>query len=932
MGEYRDAVARLIAEAGQDCDFVFPSETVARDRRNAAASASGTRAVRADRFLSWDSFKESAFFLRSELRPVNALIRRLFAESLALRNLNEPFLEALVPRSFSANSGAFAEYISAILPSLVALLDETKDADTRVLRTALFSDYQRLSAEYQTFLDQHGLFEPGSLRPERLSPARHTYVFFPDTVDDFSAFSSIIADCNDITVVPKADIHLPELRVYQTAIEEIRAVLDEIERALDSGISQHEIMVTLGSPASVRPFLESEARLREIPLQFRGGTPLTDSIGASIFPRLLEAVEGGYTVAALAAVIRNPAVPWRNPQEMHTMLNRMVEHGAEGRAADVRSRLKAVAKHDPHNGAGVLQTFEKFSRPLEAIGRASSFRALQTAVMQFGRELLESSLWDSENERVYERALVLLQELVGAAEYTGELKLSAARIWVALLRKESYVPRSPAAGVPVYSYRVTAGAAPRLHFITGTTQRNCRLRSDPFSFVREDHKAALGLSTTDQSEAVLRLYASSGERVIFSASREGYRGAELPEPMFSLAGVAKVSHRDRSLDRYLDELLDPFSKKARYPVQQLSRLRLRALRPKGRPPGLNRAPLGEALRSAVTPRPRLQSGSSATVATTGMDAASGTGPDAANGTGPDAANGTGPDAEAARIALSSGPIEAYRNCPFGYLLQYGLRLREVSAVREYESALDTGNLYHHILEVLFRRIADNAPTDGSFHSSRLPLYKTYLEHAIRETLESWAPAQLQLDAAAYPAAELRASDYLGALLEREVVLLEGASVIELEKSLHIVQADSPVVLSGRVDRVGALPNGEYFFLDYKRKNLAKAKELIPGADGPEKLQLPLYDLMLREEYGRPAEAAYYVGLESTKYQAVFGPVEHKPYLDAEHREAAVHLVRELIHTCVTGIQAGKYQMPHNTGCENCAFPGICRAKFHLRFT
>ncbi len=915
MGEYRDAVARLIAEAGQDCDFVFPSETVARDRRNAAASASGTRAVRAARFLSWDSFKESTFFLRSELRPVNALIRRLFAELLALRNLNEPFLEALVPRSFSANSGAFAEYISAILPSLVALLDETKNADPRVLRTALFRDYQRLAAEYQTFLDQHGLFEPGSLRPERLSPARHTYVFFPDTIDDFSAFSSIIADCNDITVVPKADVHLPELRVYQTAIEEIRAVLDEIEQALDSGIPQHEIMVTLGSPDSVRPFLESEARLREIPLQFRGGTPLTDSIGAGIFPRLLEAVEGGYTVAALAAVIRNPAVPWRNPQEMHTMLNGMVEHGAEGRAADVRSRLKAVAKRDPYNGARVLQTFEKFSRLLEAIGRADSFRALQTAVMQFGRELLESSLWDSENERVYERALVLLQELVGAAEYTEELKLSAARIWVALLRKESYVPRSPAAGVPVYSYRVTAGAAPRLHFITGTTQRNCRLRSDPFSFVREDHKAALGLSTTDQSEAVLRLYASSGERVIFSASREGYRGAELPEPMFSLAGVAKASQRDQSSDRYLDELLDPFSTKVCYPVQQSSRLRLRALRPKGRPPGLNRVPLGEALRSAVTPRPRLQSGSSATGATTGMDAAS----------------GTGPDAEAARIALSSGPIEAYRNCPFGYLLQYGLRLREVSAVREYESALDTGNLYHHILEVLFRRIADNAQTDGSFHSSRLPLYKTYLEHAIRETLESWAPAQLQLDSAAYPAAELRASDYLGALLEREVLLLDGASVIELEKSLHIAQADSPVVLSGRVDRVGALPTGEYFFLDYKRKNLAKAKELIPGADGPEKLQLPLYDLMLREEYGHPAEAAYYVGLESTKYQAVFGPVEHKPYLDAEHREAAVHSVRELIHTCVAGIQAGTYPMPHEAGCENCAFPGICRAKFHLRF-
>ncbi len=912
MGQYQDAVAKLIAEVGQECDFVFPSETVARDRRNAATAAAATststtahspgraRAVRANRFLSWDSFKESAFFLRSERRPVNSLIRRLFAELLTIQNLNEPFLEALVPRSFAANSGAFAEYISAILPSLAALLDETKEADTPLLETAVFEDYQRLSAEYQDFLDQHGLFEPGSLRPERLSPARHTYIFFSDTIDDFNMFSSIVADCKDISIVPTANLPLPELRVYGTAIEEIRAVLDEIEQALDSGIAQHEIMLTVGNADSIRPFLESEARLREIPLQFRGGSPLTDSIGAGIFPRLLEAAEGGYTVTALAALIRNPAVPWRNPEEMFTMLDGMVEHGAEGRATEVRTRLKAVARHHPRTGAALLRTFERFSRPLEAIARAGSFRALQTAVMEFGRELLDSSAWDTESERVYERALVLLQELVGAAEYIGEHKLHAARIWVSLLRKESYVPRRPASGIPVYSYRVAAGSAPRLHFVMGTTQRNCRLKSDPFSFVREDHKAALGLSTTDQSEAVLRLYATSGERVVFSASREGFHGAELPEPAFSLAHAAQAFHRDRSKDRYIDELSDPLSKKARYPVQQLSRSRLRDVQPNTRPPGLNLTPLSEALRAVVTPRPRPQSG----VAT---------------------------EAEKARIALSSGPIEAYRNCPFGYLLQYGLKLREVSSEREYESALDTGTLYHRILEVLFRRIAAESTSDGAFRSSQLPVYKVYLEDAIRETLESWAPAQLELDSAAYPASALRAADYLWELLEQEVELLEGVSVMELEKSLHIELAEHPVVLTGRVDRIGALSDGEYVFLDYKRKNIPKSRQLTPGEDGPESLQIPLYDLMLREEYGRPAKAAYYVGIESTRYEAVFGPAERKSYLDSEDREAAVQSVRTLIHTCVAGIQAGEYQMPDAAGCENCAFPGICRAKFHLRF-
>jgi len=778
MAEYCDAVARLIAEAGQDCDFVFPSETVARDRRNAAtaataaspravaadaAAASSPRAVRADRFLSWDSFKESAFFLRSELRPVNALIRRLFAELLTLRNLSDPFLEALVPRSFSENSGAFAEYISAILPSLAALLDETRNADATILETALFRDYQRLSAEYQEFLDEHGLFEPGSLRPERVSPARHTYIFFPETIDDFGMFRSIIADCRDITVVPTADQSLPELRVYGTAIEEIRAILDEIEQALDSGIGQHEIMVTIGDSTSVRPFLESEARLREVPLQFRGGAPLTDSIGAGIFPRVLEAVESGYTVAALAAVVRNPAVPWRNPQEMYTMLNGMVEHGAEGRAVEVRSRLKAATRYDSRNGAAVLGAFERFSRPLDAMSRAGTFRALQTAVMEFGRELLDSGAWDTESERVYERALVLLQELVGAAEYLGELKLSAARIWISMLRKESYVARSPASGIPVYSYRVAAGSSPRLHFIMGTTQRNCRLKSDPFSFVREDHKAALGLSSTDQSEAVLQLYASSGERVVFTASREGFHGAELPEPAFSLANAALASRRDRSKDRYLDELTDPVSTKARYPAQQLSRARLRALRPNGRPVALTRTPLSEALREAVTPRPDTRSGAGAAAAVGGAGAVGAAGGAAAVAEAASAGDTTvaqGGEPEMPRIALSSGPIEAYRNCPFGYLLQYGLKLREIGSEREHESALDTGTLYHQILEALFRRIAAEAQSDGAVRRTRLPVYKGYLEQAIQETLESWAPARLQLDPAAYPAAALRAADYL----------------------------------------------------------------------------------------------------------------------------------------------------------------------------
>ena len=165
--------------------FVFPSEVAAAFWRAETARRGPARAVRTDRFISWDTFKEHVLQEREALAPVNRTIRMLFADALLSENADRPFLSRIVDSRYAEEADAFAPDIESILPTLAALSSAEVDEG---LEPRLRSDVAELSRRYRHFLDAHGFFEP-AWEVQRFEPGRREYVIFhPRLITDFAEF------------------------------------------------------------------------------------------------------------------------------------------------------------------------------------------------------------------------------------------------------------------------------------------------------------------------------------------------------------------------------------------------------------------------------------------------------------------------------------------------------------------------------------------------------------------------------------------------------------------------------------------------------------------------------------------------------------------------------------------------------------------------
>ena len=217
MRALREAYTESIAEAvAAGTTVVLPSELAAEFWRHELVR-SGMRAVREDRIISWDRFKEQAFDLRTDRLPSNRTARALFVERLLSENARAPFLERLVPPASAASAEGFRAQVTRILPALPqgralpGLMRDDLDPGRRESLVALVSDLKAVESRYEDFLETHHLFEPAWL--ERLPAYRggdHLLVM-PELAEDYPEFASALS------AVPRVDVPvspLPSLRHF----------------------------------------------------------------------------------------------------------------------------------------------------------------------------------------------------------------------------------------------------------------------------------------------------------------------------------------------------------------------------------------------------------------------------------------------------------------------------------------------------------------------------------------------------------------------------------------------------------------------------------------------------------------------------------------------------------------------------------------------
>lgn len=939
------AVESILAERLADGEsvFVFPSEVAARYWRRRSLELTEVRAVREDRFLSWDRFKERCFSLTREERPINGIARALFAATHLAENASAkpPLLRAIVHPDFAPNSMAFLRQVVRLLPQLGPFFQALASAErgtgqAGLVEPLLRHDLELLIERYGAFLSANGLFEPAGETIDISGLDRPYYLFFPEVLEDYHFFEASLASPS-ITVVPIPPAPAADIVRFDSALQEIRALCVDLGELLDGGVPVEEIAVTVPDLKGWAPHLTAEAASRGLPLDFREGRPLADYPACRLFAAIASCESEGYSLDSVKALALDHAIPWRD----RATLRELVRFGAEnqclrpfgdgGRVRDPwRTHLERLGEHR------LLAAYSRLRRELSAIVAAPSAAELSARILAFSSARLDANLWPPESRRVFEYALESLSDFADtAASLVGVKAPSPFALWRSHLEERIYVQRSAVEGIAVLPYRVSAGIGVRHHFLVGGNQASTRVDWPLLSFLREDERRRLGLVDRSFSEDFLALYAQSGGEVRISFSREDFSGPQLAPGWF----VARQAVRDFKGGSSLPDR-DGFSReRASWEGGRDGRGRLFRSQRRG---------MAHVAATAWIPRSsdftRALVGDSALLARL-LDRFD---------------DGEG------RLRVSPTSLEGYAACPFAFLVGRLLDVPEPRAEESLEDPRLVGALLHEVLKELFARIRANGRAVVAAQSEA---QEGWIDEAIDEVWARWSLEEILPVPPIWRDLRSRARDQIGLLLAIERERFSGYEVGELEESLSAAVAGA--LLSGKIDRV-SYRDGRALVVDYKKHSAPSLREIRGEAGSPpSSFQLPFY-VHLLESRGTPVDRAGYYDLQEGKYLPVLedregeegrgaaasdggtdnpsraaaieggSPISGREASDGSPRARKEPLSREemaqlrlllegRVGAMVAGMRSGDFRAPDSQlGCEPCPLRPICRRRYTVR--
>jgi hypothetical protein len=885
-----------------DTLLIFPSEVAAAAWRRALARDSRRGAVRGDRIISWDVFKERAVPVKRTRKPVGRLARRAFAVRALEDNGRNPFLTTLVNPEYADSATGSAGALTRMLPQLPFLLRHGG-----ALRGGLARDLSTMMERYQEFLTRHALFEPEwelSRTVDLRHITRRPVVFYPELLEDYREYEPLLQGKIETVPLPHPPT-IPAQR-FATVQEEIAAAMDRIEEELRGGTAGHRTAITVADLEGVRPWLEAEAARRGIPLRFAAGSAVGSQGGARIFTRMREAIDSEFGVASIAGLVSDGALPWR----ARSFLRLLVRFGYAGHCYNSRRWEEAfdVAQRVLDDGSereqrsvpvsagqlpAVRERYRSLRRHMQAVQSAGSARALRRALRMFLDSQLEAPghpEWTSDGgatEKVYETALTELEAIVRLEERGVEIP----RPWsffLEALEERNYVARGTSGAVPVYPYRVAAGIPAQVHCVIGLTQGRTRVRSVPPLGVRQDELRAIGWEGNDRSRAFLTAYGALSTTSVLSCADQGPSGAHVP------AAELAVPRESASPADW-----GPWAVEERWWRNDSAPPPRELYRPQR--DGLQRAlsttlvPVADDLRHdivapellALLPLPR---------------------------------------------GYSPSMVDTYLQCPFSFLMKQVLGVREEEYGFVPDRHIVLGNVLHTTLERVLRYPPVQRPAA--------------LRSILREEFDR-DHIRFQLAPAGIDAHIEFAERALSTLLEDLSLEATRPGTTEAPVSGEI----GGIPFSGRVDRIvgvqgwddtaGTFDGEPLAILDYKL-NLRShhTRKGVFGTDGssPEEsvsLQLPIYAMLVAQKTGMAVERLAYVGLRTAEVKPLVDPRAggargRSAREGAENLERMEEALPRFLREMHEAVAVGDFRCREETGCSRCRIRSICRSCFVTR--
>lgn len=954
-------ILEYIIEALSDrrVHFVFPSAVPAQFWARATAEATG-EPLTPIRFIAWDTFKAQTLSVKQpEKEAINRAVRTLFASDLLRKNSQRgaSFLTDYINPDYSASYGSFITSLAKLLPSLEGILRRAEAAG--IQEDPYFADLRRIRERYGDFLQAHGLYEPAWNRADFSSSEDRWVLFFPELVEDWDEYREELtalgaqAAAPPLTIIPLEAIAPPGEQGFG-AMEQIRGILGKyggrciqfsfaggeyrwlaltIRRLLDEGrLCPEDMAISFPGNANMERLIQ-EFRLHDVPVNLRQGRPLTEYPGGRIFAALAACPAGKWSFQSLKNLLLDKAFPWKDAPLIDGLMDfglryRCVSGFIEGRhEIDVWERTLEGHLKQECNGIPVFKLanfYERLKKDVLRVVNAEGFGELGSAWRQFETRYFDRPAMNPAVDKLIARAIKALEELASIEEQFPELSQGAGDtgrafpVFQAYLQDQKYVYQSGSPGIPLYDYKVAAGICPAVHFMINMNQEDATVvYTGGASFLREDRKNGLGIQDRDISGEFIQAYRFSASFPVFTLSLRTFSGHAIPHRRLSallgqpLSGdILEYSGDPYELETFLAGGKGRTRHAQVYPsdIQKRGWQRLNILR---------KPPLANDLRAnPITDRNLL-----------------GAVQDRLSHQAFYRKPNQPEQEKEGMFYIAPTDLNEYLTCPFAWVLERGLLIREKQTEIQTIDQRELGTLYHSILERFFMRIKAE---EGRFRAENLARYKMYLGEETQEVLRKARSQEGIFQESIYAMLEPRILAALTAYLEWDRLALNGAEIRGAEYRLQKAYSPGEPRLSGKADLVLEYEFGGFILTDFKTGLMPTKKEVFAGdKDIPEDLQMASYIAMLEQsaspETGEVKTARFY-SIDKRKSLPVVSEYEEhekkiKPRADYNQEVAAVDKV---FTAAWEAIKQGNYRVakhPEGKQCRLCGVSSVCRVPF-----
>lgn len=525
-----------------DKTLVFTSETMARNTLSDFISTHPGRAVFKDRFISWDRFLLTLCDIKNK-REVTDTERMAFV-SLFIKKHGLGYLSYFVDSKYSESIPSFTRYISRILP----YFPNKEISNLSFIDKRMKEDIEKIRPEYEEYLEERNLYEERYLDRDLSRIEKDKIVFvYPESFTSTFVDTIINTGKVEVIVIPETKTHLP-LHEYKNSISEIKGVMRMVERDLES-FPPSDIAITSSSLDTYRPYLEEEAKKRDIPLLFTSNLPLSSYREGKLLKLFFSLDKSHWGLKEFKKLVSDPSFPFKDRESLLLALRIGIDMKLDGGGYKnwMRAFDLAIKNNNKFQGASEAKAlFQALYSSISLIVKAKKSLDTENRIRDFRDRFLQEGVWDEKNNRILGTALETLE---GLKELEDE---NLYQIFLSVLKDTNYVENNgDENGVKVYSYPASAGLSIKHHYIIGLDDKTTSLKIDDYPFSQSTEKP----EARDVGKTMLTLYANPdfAEFTYISGTSEGYDSSRLLPTIF-LDNIVKVDSIDK--DSYSEEFRD----------------------------------------------------------------------------------------------------------------------------------------------------------------------------------------------------------------------------------------------------------------------------------------------------------------------------------------------------------------------------------------